>query len=221
MAKNTKLSDNKVVPYQDFVIRDGVYIGQFEEMYQSSTEIPWHQDITVDAIFSDITVTILKHYCIESALDVGCGLGYMTDRLRREIPTLNYILGIDISETAISKARKMFTSADFSSEQISDIANRSEKFDVVISKDVLWYVLGQLPQYIKSVSSVSKKWIYFGQSFPENRPFYGEETFPDANALVRYFEDSKFKVKYSLVEKDSKYSNREYAHILVEVVDDK
>ena len=30
--------------YQDYVIKDGTLIGNFEEMYHESSEIPWHQD---------------------------------------------------------------------------------------------------------------------------------------------------------------------------------
>ncbi len=30
--------------YHDYVIKDGKYIGLYEDMYKYSKEIPWHQD---------------------------------------------------------------------------------------------------------------------------------------------------------------------------------
>ena len=30
--------------YQDYLIKDGIYIGLFEDMYRDSSEVPWHQD---------------------------------------------------------------------------------------------------------------------------------------------------------------------------------
>ena len=67
----TSESDFVSYRYQDYVIRDGKYIGQFEAMYRNSHEVPWHQDETVNAIFSDLTVAILKHRRVSSLLDVG------------------------------------------------------------------------------------------------------------------------------------------------------
>ena len=48
--------------HRDYVIRDGKYIGEFEDMYQNAVEIPWHQDETVNVIFSDLTVAILRRH---------------------------------------------------------------------------------------------------------------------------------------------------------------
>jgi|TARA_B100000315_G_scaffold178802_1_gene167474 hypothetical protein len=30
--------------YHDYVIKDGRLIGEFEQMYKNSRDIPWHQD---------------------------------------------------------------------------------------------------------------------------------------------------------------------------------
>jgi len=90
--------------YQDYVIHEGQFIGQFEDMYRNADEIPWHQDKTVNAVFSDHTVTLLRRLHPKSLLDVGCGLGYMASRLKREIPELSRVVGLEISETAAKKA---------------------------------------------------------------------------------------------------------------------
>ena len=75
--------------YQDYVIKDGKFIGKFEEMYQESSEIPWHQDETSHAIFSDINITVLQHmkqrFGLESVADAGQGLEYFTNRVANEV----------------------------------------------------------------------------------------------------------------------------------------
>jgi SAM-dependent methyltransferase len=198
------------------VIRDGQFVGKFEEMYRYSAEVPWHQDQTVNAIFSDLTVAILKRRRIESLLDVGCGLGYMTDRLRREVPQLKRIVGIDVSETAISQAKESFPQIEFRVGTLATFRG-DERFQVVLSKDVLWYVLDDLPGYLAGLARRSTRWIYIAQSFPERRPFYGEDVLPNAGALIAFVEVSNYRPVYMVVERDADYGGREYAHILIEV----
>ncbi len=202
--------------YQDYVIRDGKYIGRFEDMYRNAAEVPWHQDETVSAIFSDLTVAILKHRCIRSLLDVGCGMGYMAERLRQEIPELNRVVGLDISETAVARAAEMFPDIKFVSGTMDNL-RLEERFDVVVSKDVLWYVLDNLPGYLAGLARRSSRWVYLGQSFPDKRPFYGEEIIPNAQSLLAYLEQQGHSVVYSVVERDAAYGGREYVHALIEV----
>ncbi len=202
--------------YQDFVICEGQFVGQFDSMYRNSSEVPWHQDKTVNSIFSDLTVALLKARRVRSLLDVGCGLGYMTDRLRREIPGLERVVGIDVSETAISRAREMFPEIEFLSGKPQAMAG-NEKFEAVASKDVLWYVLDDLAGYIATLARRSSRWVYLGQSFPESRPFYGEDILPDAEALLKFLDGcGQGRVAYSLIERDAAYGGRQYAHVLIE-----
>lgn len=202
--------------YQDYVICDGRYIGRFDDMYRNALEVPWHQDKTVHAIFSDITVAIIRKCQPESLLDVGCGLGFMTERLRAEIPSLARVVGLDVSETAIIKAATMFPKIEFRAGTIgADLGG--ERFDVVASKDVLWYVLEDLPGYLSALASKSKCWVYIGQSFPERRPFLGEEILPNAAGLLSFIEEQGYLVSYFLVERDAEFHNREYAHLLIAI----
>ncbi|MCF8176906.1 MAG: class I SAM-dependent methyltransferase [Sulfuritalea sp.] len=202
--------------YQDYVIRDGKYIGRFEDMYRNAVEIPWHQDETVSAIFSDLTVAILKRRGIRSLLDVGCGVGYMAERLRKEIPELKRVVGLDISETAVARAAEMFPDIEFVSGTLENL-RLEERFDAVVSKDVLWYVLDNLPDYLAGLARFSSRWVYLGQSFPYKRPFYGEEILPNAQVLLAYLAKQGHSVVYSVVERDAAYGGREYVHVLIEV----
>ncbi len=202
--------------YQDYVIKDGVFVGEFEAMYRHSSEIPWHQDQTVDAIFSDICVSIVRRCRPDSLLDVGCGMGYMADRLRREVPCLKKLTGLDISETAVAEARKMFPSIRFVAGDIKT-AIPGAKFEIVVSKDVLWYVADDLPGYVQALAERSNKWIYIGQSFPSTRPYYGEDVLPDAASLMTLLKDIGYQVDYHVIERDADYGNREYAHALLKL----
>jgi SAM-dependent methyltransferase len=217
MKKTPREDDALSAPsdrYQDYVIKDGRYVGRFEEMYRHSAEIPWHQDHTVNAVFSDLTVAILKNRRVTSMLDVGCGLGYMTARMMREIPTLERIVGLDISETAIVEAMRKFPGIEFRAGDLDSLVG-PERFDVVVSKDVIWYVLDALPDYLAKLAHRSSRWIYIGQSFPERRPFYGDQLFPDAAALLAYLGRQGYRIDYSAVERDAGYGGREYVHIVM------
>lgn len=190
--------------------------GGFEDMYRNAAEVPWHQDETVSAIFSDLTTAILKHRRVSSLLDVGCGVGYMAERLRREIPELNRVVGLDISETAVARAAKMFPDIEFVSGTM-DTVRLEERFEVVVSKGVLWYVLDNLSGYLDGLARRSSRWVYLGQSLPDWRPFYGEEILPNAQALLSYLEKQGYPLAYSVVERDAAYGGREYVHALIEV----
>jgi 2-polyprenyl-3-methyl-5-hydroxy-6-metoxy-1,4-benzoquinol methylase len=71
--------------YHDYVFKNGKLLGKFEEMYKFSKETPWHQDKTAQELFSNIDITILSQQKYNTILDVGCGLGYFTNRLYTEL----------------------------------------------------------------------------------------------------------------------------------------
>jgi len=83
--------------YQDYVIKDGKFIGDFKKMYQLFDD-PWHQsnDGYFDDLSRQIVVYFINKYKIKNCVEFGCGLG----------KTMNFIqsnsnikmLGIDISD---------------------------------------------------------------------------------------------------------------------------
>lgn len=200
--------------YQDYVIQEGRLIGKFDEMYKNSAEVPWHQDETACAIFSDHTVTLIRRLHPKSLLDVGCGLGYVTSRLKGEIEGLDDVHGVDISATAVARANAMHPNIRFSSVRLIDL---EEKYDVVVSKDVLWYVLDELRSFLAALVSHAKKFVYIGQSFPEKSPYLGEGVFPNPAAIRQYIEAQGYTVIYQLIERDQHYANREYVHLIIEI----
>lgn len=74
----------------------------------------------------------------KSILDVGCGQGVLYHYLREQANIGIGYLGIDISSTAIEKAKQRFQNANFT--QIDFDRNKiNEKFDVIIFNETLYY----------------------------------------------------------------------------------
>jgi 2-polyprenyl-3-methyl-5-hydroxy-6-metoxy-1,4-benzoquinol methylase len=99
--KSTKLC------YQDYVIKDGALVADFEGLYQSFDD-PWHQSISVHTddtrrkIALDWPQRLKNNGNVEKIIELGCGFGHFTERLRRQGFS---VTGVDISKTAIEKAK--------------------------------------------------------------------------------------------------------------------
>ena len=210
--------------YHDYVIKDNRFIGQFEEMYQNSSEIPWHQDKHAYHIFTDLDITILTHFhkaCgFKTICEIGCGLGYVAHRIHKELPGV-IITGFDISKTAVKRAKRIFPEINFQTLDIlkDDTKPYSGAFDLIITKDLIWYVMEKLELFWQKLEQMTVKYIFISQSFPESNPFYGSDIFPSASAMDQYI-SKLFRVLYSCVEKDTRYGNRELIHILAEKRED-
>ena len=96
--------------YHDYVIKDGRLIGEFEQMYKNSRDIPWHQDRQEDWLEVQVPTMLLKQYGqFDSMVDFGCGLGYFLDTIYRLCGSNSCNLnGYDIAQTACSKGKEIF-----------------------------------------------------------------------------------------------------------------
>jgi ubiquinone/menaquinone biosynthesis C-methylase UbiE len=98
-----------------------------EEMYK--TVDPWSAVLVKDVISGFLITHASKKF--KRALDVGCGEGVLTKSLR-EISE-SYI-GVDVSETAIERARKNnrdITSVEFKKLDFDGLTGLSGKFDLL------------------------------------------------------------------------------------------
>jgi len=104
--------------YQDYVIKDGRLVGDFESLYDKF-EDPWHQS-RVDHLH-DSRRSIALAQCIHlrgtnpmdqvnRVVEIGCGFGHLTDSLRQQGFSA---VGIDVAETAVAKARERNPSSVF------------------------------------------------------------------------------------------------------------
>lgn len=101
---------------------------------------PWkYEQNTDDRLRKSVLLSELPQRAYKSTLDIGCGQGFVT----RDLPG-ETVLGVDISEEAVIKARKWKSERlDFCQASLFDLPNRIEgNFDLIILTGVLY------PQYV-------------------------------------------------------------------------
>lgn len=177
----------KYPSYQDYVIKNGRFIGEFENMYQDY-EDPWFQSAKEQwASDKMIAISLIKKLHVKRVLELGCGLGYFTNKIAE---TGVEVLGIDISETAIRKAKKKFPRCNF---QVCDILDydvyRSFKPDLIIMAEITWYVLEKLNTFL---SFLKKEFpdvyiIHLCAIHPPGVQKYGNDKFTNLEELMSYF----------------------------------
>ena len=151
------------------------FVGKFEEMYQSESKgifDSWHQEDSRQ-IKTKIALSILEEYNFNFIIDIGCGKGALTHRLKKKN---NKVIGIDISKTALSMARERYPDIDFI---CSDANNISEFHNLLISIEETFgradlIFISEILSYIKNwkeiLKRISKHTEYFFLSLfiPEN-----------------------------------------------------
>jgi SAM-dependent methyltransferase len=144
-----------------FDIENRRFVGQFEKMYQAELRDKfdsWHQDDTRQ-LQRKIDLLILEQYNFKTIIDIGCGKGTFTHLFKKKN---NYVLGIDISETAIKIARERYPDIDFLSCNISNINNYLKLLDnfrggveLVVCSEVLSY-LSNWRELIQAISMTTR-----------------------------------------------------------------
>lgn len=173
--------------YQDWVIKDGKLIGKFEEMYQQFDD-PWHQKECIDCSYiRHITNVSIKKYNIHSLLEVGCGLGAFTNFLVQNNQNID-IEGIDISETAIQKAKKSYPDINF---KVGDLLGYSEcklSYNAILLSEMIWFVLQDLNKIIDNLNrNFHDNLVIINQTFYKpGVQKYGREYFTSLDEMCDY-----------------------------------
>jgi SAM-dependent methyltransferase len=173
--------------YQDLVIKDGRFVGEFDRMYKAFDD-PWHQSEPEHNILSvsrSVAMLNMAKYGIRSVVEFGCGLGFYTDRLRSSLGLR--VLGVDISPTAIEKARSRFPDSRFEVASITDIGRFAE-YDAVLFAEITWYVLPQL-QYVFGEMLSNLRGRYFVHNlmfYKGNTQQYGREYFTNLDEFIAF-----------------------------------
>ena len=211
--------DNFSNDYHDYVFKNGKFLGNFEGMYRHSTDIPWHQDKTSYSVFSDIDLAILRQYRYNSICEVGCGLGFFTNRLAQELGSEGNIVrvtGIDISPTAVAKARTLFPHQNFVTGDLTcERPLPGEQFDLVVIKELLWYICHKLTDFMKNIMDMIRGdgFLYVSQSFPEEDQWVFQDVIDNPEKLKEIFCEFVKPVHYC-VEWDWNYNGRPLVHLL-------
>jgi len=176
--------------YQDYVIRDGKLVGEFEEMYRDFDD-PWEQSAhEPHALDKTIGLALLRKYGHRRALEYGCGLGHFTAQLNREIGAA---AGIDISHTAIRKARADYPDTDFFVGDISDeLPISTFKPDVLVFAEITWYVLESLGAFKKLMLAqcAGQGFLHLLTVYPEGLQRYGNDYFTSLDEILAYWSDA-------------------------------
>ena len=149
------------------------------------------------------------------------------------------VTGIDVSQTSIEKASKQFPWIRFivgdltkgnpfrpstmSNEQSAtnhDLSPLSLEpsacsFDLVVIKEVLWYVCHNLKQFMQNVISMIKKdgFLYVSQSFPESDKWVGQDVI-DSPERLKEIMLRHLKPVHICTEVDWNYNGRPLIHFL-------
>jgi len=191
---NSKIKSDQ--RYQDFVIKNGKLIGDFEGLYKNF-EDPWHQsrkDFLNDSR-KILTVNwcnrLREQYEISRVIELGCGFGYLTQALHQE----NFsVIGTDISKTAIEKARKLNKNSIFIECALSEF-EKIQLFDsdIYIMAEITWYVLDELENFIKKLKKIRKHrkkpifLIHLLTTYAEGVQKYGVDKFTNLDEILKYF----------------------------------
>lgn len=174
--------------YQNYVIKNGTFVGKFEEMYQNCTD-PWEQS-TRETFASEKATAInqLKALQPRLVIEFGCGFGNFTSRIRTE--TGLETIGVDISKTAIEKAAIRHPECKFITGDFSDFDFLMQlKPDAIVLSEVTWYILEKLPDFLLFIKNnlPNTYIIHLLNIYPTDQQKYGREYFFDLPSILKYF----------------------------------
>jgi SAM-dependent methyltransferase len=182
--------------YQDFVIKDGKLIGDFEGLYKNFDD-PWLQS-TVDPTH-DSRRNLAVSWCnrlrdqfeVHKTIELGCGFGHLTETLRKQ----NFSsVGIDVSITAIEKARALNPSSVFAPGGIQNFS-LIEQFDpdIMLMSEITWYVLDEIDEFLKNLKDFTSKrkkptfLIHLLTTYAPGIQKYGADKFTNLDEILVYF----------------------------------
>lgn len=171
--------------YHDYVIRDGKFIGEFEEMYKDCDD-PWMQSEQPNKYARSAAFWHIRNFHIKRILECGSGLGYYSDWIRKETGIIP--IGLDVSETSVVKARELFPDLVFEQADISKDLHKYTDVDCVLFSEIMWYILPQLDGILEDLKAhFSGKYLLVNQVFYKGSQKYGREYFTTMRELHDYF----------------------------------
>ena len=173
--------------YHDFVFREGRLVGEFEQMYRKSAEVPWHQDRDEDRLDCHVAMQILGACAAQAktVAEVGCGLGFFADMIARTLPGSS-VTGFDISTSAVAKAAALFPGLRF---EVIDVSSRlvdAARHELVCIRGCFWYLFPHLDVVLENLAAMTDKGglLFVAQNFPPlDKDFIGKDTIPSPEAL--------------------------------------
>ena len=179
--------------YQDYVIKDGKLVAEFDQMYRDYDD-PWEQ-LAGETWASDKALGLnwLARLAAERGMrrvvEIGCGLGAYSAR----IGALGVdVLGTDISETAVRKAKAVVTTPGvrFEAGSILDFHIYHDFGpQAFVLADISWYVLKELPAFLSFLHAECQGAyiVHLLTTYPVGEQRYGADVFSTHEEIVGYF----------------------------------
>lgn len=170
--------------YHDYVIKDGVFLGEFEEMYKGYDD-PWNQSDISYSISRSVNLINLNKYNISSVVEFGCGLGYFSNMINTH--TRSKVTGVDISQSAIDKAKLKFPELNFFADDISNI-HKYKMNNAVIFAEITWYILPILTKIFNEMLIHFEGKIFFHNLvfYQDNKQKYGRDYFTNVEEFIEF-----------------------------------
>lgn len=174
---------------QDYVIKNGALVGEFEEMYRDH-EDPWEQS-TREAFATEkaMVLNVMEAMQPKTVLELGCGLGHFTARIKaRGIPR---VVGVDISKTAIEKARRLHPDCEFMEGDILDFQTYERyRPDIIVMGEISWYVLEKLNRFKQFLREKmpSTYVVHLLTTYSPGKQEYGKNHFTNLEEILKFFE---------------------------------
>lgn len=179
--------------YQDYVIKDGKLVGEFEEMYQDFLD-PWEQSVREEfSLEKMLGIQLIKWKQSKSVLELGCGFGHYINKITSECGCVG--TGIDVSKTAIEKGRQKYSenkNLTLLQGAIDDEALLLRQDpDVLVMAEITWYVLDYLDAFKKFLTShlTGKHILHLLMTYKPGEQQYGREFFTNLDEIRAYFSD--------------------------------
>jgi len=200
--------------YHDYVIKDGRLIGEFDQMYRKSQEVPWHQDDARRRLDCQLAAAMVRQYGpFRRVLEVGSGLGYFADMLA-EAAEAESLLGVDVSPEAVRRASTLFPALQFETADVMRPGvTRGRTYALVAIRGTFWYVFPEIDQVVENLTAFTAPggWLLVSQNFPSlDSEFVGKAVIPTPERLVDRFRpgfDIVCKVYLESQQQDSKNDN--------------
>ena len=182
--------------YNEYFIKKGKFVGDFEKMYKFC-EDPWLQtELKNTESLRDLIVLnwIKKINNIQQnsvSVEIGCGFGFFSNKVMKAEQNC---IGIDISETAIRKAKELNPNCKFFVSDIMDFnLYAKHKVDVFFLADITWYILDKLDEFLKKLNTYARLrgrntyLINTLTTYDKGVQKYGNNFFTDLDSMLRYF----------------------------------
>jgi len=125
-------------------------------------------------------------------LEFGCGFGHLTNSLYAK--GFNSI-GLDVSKTALVKARQMYPEPTFIECSVNDFDIWKQfDVDIYLMPEISWYILDALDQLILNLKELRAQrktpifLIHILTTYPPGVQKYGADKFTNLDEILKYFD---------------------------------